>query len=84
MRSEGDWEEADGNTAAAVNRDRRFSCVSSSISPSSTLIVASVPTYLSVDNISQMSDIPPRALVWWRHEERLREKRKLHPCANNK
>ena len=59
--SEGGWEEADGSTAAAVNRARCFSCVSSSISPSSTPIVVFVTKYLSVAQISQMSDISPRA-----------------------
>jgi len=50
------------STTTALNRDRRFSCVStSSISPSSTPIVVPVPTYLSVAQISQISDIPPRA-----------------------
>jgi len=59
--SEGDWDEVNGSTAAAANRDHCFSCVSSSITPSSTPIVVPVTTYLSVAQMSQMSDIPPRA-----------------------
>ena len=52
--SEGDWE--DDDTAAAVNRDRRFFCVSAVISPSPTSLPfpVSVPTYLFVANMSEI------------------------------
>jgi len=73
--SEGGWEEADGSTAAAVNCARCFSCVSSSITPSSTPIVVPVPTYLSLAKTSQISDIPPFAAT--KHGRKIAQKAKI-------
>jgi len=72
--SEGDWEEANRRTAAAVNRDRCFSSVSSSVSLSSTSIVV-VPTYLSLAKTSRISDIPPFAAT--KHGRKIAQKAKI-------
>ena len=90
--SEGDWKKANGSTAAAVNRDRCFSCVSSSTAVSCVSLVLCLLLPLPLLSLLPNIFLWPKFLKCQTLHpvplpnkiKRLNEQRKSHSCTNNR